>query len=326
MIITDWSPATSRISCESIVAAAAGQLRQPLGPLDAARGTAHARLLRGRSRRSRRSAPAARARSVRWAAARSPRATTARPRAGATSSRARRGSRRAARWVRPRLYVSRLRGWTDRLGGASVSRTATITPAPEGLARSGAEKRATCGQRRAGKMPGMADLISIAEARERVLAAVRPLPAEDVALDAALGRVLAEDARAEGDLPPFDSSAMDGYAVVAGPAARAAGGGRVARGVARRAAVGGRRGDAHLDRRRGARGRRRRGAGRAGGGAGRPRARAGDRAGRPHPPRRRGRARRRCRDRRGHGARPGGRGRAGGARPRAGALRSACRG
>src|SRR3954451_10637808 len=67
-------------------------------------------------------------------------------------------------------------------------------------------------------MRGMADLISIAEARERVLAAVRPLPAEDVPLDAALGRVLAEDARSEGDLPPFDSSAMDGYALIAGPA------------------------------------------------------------------------------------------------------------
>src|SRR4051794_5146112 len=63
----------------------------------------------------------------------------------------------------------------------------------------------------------MPELISIAEARSRVLAAVRPLPAEDVPLDQALGRVLAEDARAEGDLPPFDSSAMDGYALVAGP-------------------------------------------------------------------------------------------------------------
>jgi molybdopterin molybdotransferase len=65
----------------------------------------------------------------------------------------------------------------------------------------------------------MAELISIAEARERVLAAVRPLPAEDVALDAALGRVLAEEVRSEADVPPFDSSAMDGFAVVAGPAA-----------------------------------------------------------------------------------------------------------
>jgi molybdopterin molybdotransferase len=67
-------------------------------------------------------------------------------------------------------------------------------------------------------MPGMPDLISIAEARERVLAAARPLPAEDVPLDQALGRVLAENARAEENLPPFDSSAMDGYALKAGPA------------------------------------------------------------------------------------------------------------
>jgi molybdopterin molybdotransferase len=65
----------------------------------------------------------------------------------------------------------------------------------------------------------MADLISIAEARERVLAAVRPLPPEVVAIDDALGRAVAEDVRSEEDLPPFDSSAMDGYAVVAGPAA-----------------------------------------------------------------------------------------------------------
>jgi molybdopterin molybdotransferase len=65
----------------------------------------------------------------------------------------------------------------------------------------------------------VASLISIAEARERVLAAVRPLPAEDVALEDALGRVLAEEVRSDQDLPPFDSSAMDGYAVVAGPAA-----------------------------------------------------------------------------------------------------------
>ncbi len=64
----------------------------------------------------------------------------------------------------------------------------------------------------------MADLISIAEARARVLSAVAPLAPEPVALDAVLGRVLAEDVRADADLPPFASSAMDGYAVVAGPA------------------------------------------------------------------------------------------------------------
>ena len=62
----------------------------------------------------------------------------------------------------------------------------------------------------------MADLIPIAEARSRVLEAVRALPAESVALGEALGRVLAEDVRSEISVPPFDSSAMDGYAVVAG--------------------------------------------------------------------------------------------------------------
>jgi molybdopterin molybdotransferase len=40
-----------------------------------------------------------------------------------------------------------------------------------------------------------------------------PLPAETVPLAAALGRVTAEDARSAVDLPPFDRSAMDGYAV-----------------------------------------------------------------------------------------------------------------
>jgi molybdopterin molybdotransferase len=65
-------------------------------------------------------------------------------------------------------------------------------------------------------MPGQ--LISVEEARVRVLAAVRPLGAEDVAVGEALGRVLADDVVSELHLPPFDSSAMDGYALVAGPA------------------------------------------------------------------------------------------------------------
>ena len=65
----------------------------------------------------------------------------------------------------------------------------------------------------------MADLIPIAEARRRVLEAVRPLPAEPVALAEALGRVLTEDVESAISVPPFDSSAMDGYAVIAGGAA-----------------------------------------------------------------------------------------------------------
>jgi molybdopterin molybdotransferase len=63
----------------------------------------------------------------------------------------------------------------------------------------------------------MADLISVEETRSRVLAAVSPLPAETVAAADALGRVLAADVVSELELPPFDSSAMDGFAVVAGP-------------------------------------------------------------------------------------------------------------
>jgi molybdopterin molybdotransferase len=64
-------------------------------------------------------------------------------------------------------------------------------------------------------MPGR--LISIEEARSRVLAAVRPLPAEDVPAALGLGRVLAADVVSKLELPPFASSAMDGFAVVAGP-------------------------------------------------------------------------------------------------------------
>jgi molybdopterin molybdotransferase len=63
-------------------------------------------------------------------------------------------------------------------------------------------------------------LISIDEARQRVLDAVRPLPAETVALGQARHRILAEDVRATGDVPPFACSAMDGYAILAGPAGR----------------------------------------------------------------------------------------------------------
>jgi molybdopterin molybdotransferase len=62
-------------------------------------------------------------------------------------------------------------------------------------------------------------LISIEEGRGRVLAAVRPLDTEPVALADGRGRVLAEDLTSAVNVPPFDSSAMDGFALVAGPAA-----------------------------------------------------------------------------------------------------------
>ena len=57
------------------------------------------------------------------------------------------------------------------------------------------------------------------EARELLLARLSPLAAETVALTSALsGRVVATDVRAAHDLPPFDNSAMDGFAVRAADA------------------------------------------------------------------------------------------------------------
>jgi molybdopterin molybdotransferase len=63
-------------------------------------------------------------------------------------------------------------------------------------------------------------LISIERAKTEVLDAVRALANEKVAIADGLGRVLAEDIVAVGDVPPFPSSAMDGYAVKAGAAFR----------------------------------------------------------------------------------------------------------
>ena len=71
---------------------------------------------------------------------------------------------------------------------------------------------------RAGAAKISAVLISIEEARRLVLEAVRMLGSERVALADAHGRVLAEDLTSAVDVPPFDSSAMDGFALVAGPA------------------------------------------------------------------------------------------------------------
>ena len=59
----------------------------------------------------------------------------------------------------------------------------------------------------------MAPLLTLEEARERVLARARPLAAEPVPIAEAGGRVVAEEVRAGVDLPPFASSAMDGFAV-----------------------------------------------------------------------------------------------------------------
>lgn len=59
----------------------------------------------------------------------------------------------------------------------------------------------------------MTELLALEEAQRLILERIRPLEAEQVPLEQAAGRVLAEPARARVDLPPFDSSAMDGFAV-----------------------------------------------------------------------------------------------------------------
>jgi molybdopterin molybdotransferase len=56
-------------------------------------------------------------------------------------------------------------------------------------------------------------VISVDAARAIVLAHTTPLPAEEVDLGSALGRILREDVHCDVDMPPFDRSAMDGYAL-----------------------------------------------------------------------------------------------------------------
>ena len=56
-------------------------------------------------------------------------------------------------------------------------------------------------------------MLSVEQARERVLSFVSRLEPERVPILKALGRVLAEDVAAPEDIPPHDNSAMDGYAL-----------------------------------------------------------------------------------------------------------------
>lgn len=59
----------------------------------------------------------------------------------------------------------------------------------------------------------MSDLVSVAEAREKLLESFKVLDAEYIPLICATNRVLAEPVIAEFDLPPFSNSSMDGFAV-----------------------------------------------------------------------------------------------------------------
>ena len=56
-------------------------------------------------------------------------------------------------------------------------------------------------------------LLPVDDARARMLAEIAALPAETVAIQESIGRVLAEDVAAVRDQPPFAASAMDGWAV-----------------------------------------------------------------------------------------------------------------
>ena len=63
-------------------------------------------------------------------------------------------------------------------------------------------------------------MLSVDEARARILSAFETLAAEDVSLDRALGRILAADVAARRTQPPTPVSAMDGYAVLAADIAK----------------------------------------------------------------------------------------------------------
>jgi molybdopterin molybdotransferase len=69
----------------------------------------------------------------------------------------------------------------------------------------------------------VADWLGVREAQKRILGAVGPGRHERVSLAEALGRALAEDVVSPATLPPWDNSAMDGYAVLGDDIAEASG-------------------------------------------------------------------------------------------------------
>ena len=56
-------------------------------------------------------------------------------------------------------------------------------------------------------------LLSVAEAQERILSHFQPVATETLQLIKCANRVLAQDITATTDLPPFDNSSMDGFAI-----------------------------------------------------------------------------------------------------------------
>lgn len=70
-------------------------------------------------------------------------------------------------------------------------------------------------------MTNLQTFLSVDHALDRILRGLAPLPPQDVALDQALGLVAAEDVLARDNVPGFDNSAYDGYAVQAADLAEA---------------------------------------------------------------------------------------------------------
>jgi molybdopterin molybdotransferase len=64
-------------------------------------------------------------------------------------------------------------------------------------------------------------MLAVEEALERILAAAAPLPAEATQIADAFGRATGEDLIAQRTVPPWDNSAMDGYAVRSADVAKA---------------------------------------------------------------------------------------------------------
>jgi molybdopterin molybdotransferase len=82
-------------------------------------------------------------------------------------------------------------------------------------------------------------MLELEDARRRLLEAIEPLPIETLPLRGAAGRVLAEELVSPIDLPPFDNSAMDGYAVRSADVAAASASSPITLNLAGQAAAGG---------------------------------------------------------------------------------------
>ena len=60
------------------------------------------------------------------------------------------------------------------------------------------------------------ELVPLEAVRETILSLLEPAGVEELPLAEAFGRVLREDVTARENIPPFDNSAMDGFAVRVG--------------------------------------------------------------------------------------------------------------